>query len=334
MKLLKILFSKIRPTLRKVLKAIYRIIYRCAPTVAERIKIKFKKQRTRRINYHSISDLTKCIKKNIHILPDNIDLVVGNPRSGMIPAYSIALFLNTQACSLTSLLTPPIGTWEWGHGERHIPRKNNEKKHILVVDDSVNTGTALNKIKEKLSHIDLSNYEIEFLAIYATEKSKHLVDYHFEIVEQPRLFEWNCINHSFTTSACFDMDGVLCVDPTHEQNDDGEKYIDFMKNAKPLYIPTYEIHSIVTSRLEKYRPQTEEWLKTHDIKYKHLYMLDLPTAELRRKLNCHGKFKAKIFSQLMDCSHFIESNRAQAIEIAKISRKQCICVETGECFGG
>lgn len=116
MRLFNTLPSKVRTVLRKVLKAIYRIIYRCAPTVAERIKIKFKKQRTRRINYRSISDLTKCIKKNIHILPDNIDLVVGNPRSGMIPAYSIALFLNTQACSLTSLLTPPH--WYLGVGTR------------------------------------------------------------------------------------------------------------------------------------------------------------------------------------------------------------------------
>jgi uncharacterized HAD superfamily protein len=28
--------------------------------------------------------------------------------------------------------------------------------------------------------------------------------------------------------ACFDIDGVLCADPLPEQNDDGEKYINFL----------------------------------------------------------------------------------------------------------
>ena len=128
------------------------------------------------------------------------------------------------------------------------------------------------------------------------------------------------------------MDGVLCVDPTKEQNDDGPQYINFLLNAKPLYIPTYPINSIVTSRLEKYRPQTEEWLKKYNVKYKNLYMLDLSTAEERRKLNCHADFKAKVFSKCKDCNCFIESNREQAEKIFKLTNKTCICIETDEMF--
>ena len=49
----------------------------------------------------------------------------------------------------------------------------------------------------------------------------------------------------------------------------------------------YEINTIVTSRLEKYREPTEKWLKDHGVKYKQLIMLDLPSAEERRKQGCH-----------------------------------------------
>ena len=61
-------------------------------------------------------------------------------------------------------------------------------------------------------------------------------------------------------------------------------------------------------------------------------MLNLPSAKKRRELNCHADFKAKIYSQLKDCRCFIESNRNQAEKIAKLSGKQCICVETDEMF--
>ena len=35
------------------------------------------------------------------------------------------------------------------------------------------------------------------------------------------------LNHTTLEKACFDIDGVLCVDPADEQNDDGENYTDF-----------------------------------------------------------------------------------------------------------
>ena len=47
-----------------------------------------------------------------------------------------------------------------------------------------------------------------------------------------------------------DIDGVLCADPTPEENDDGEKYRHFLLNAPPLFIPKVTIGTLVTSRLE------------------------------------------------------------------------------------
>ena len=301
------------------------------------IKLKFKNKKLLRklkpkekINFKTFKDLSFLIRNNIFALPADLDLIVGIPRSGIIPAYMIALFLNKNVCSLNEFINNLIPQ----KGERPIKESSNDKKKILIVDDSINTGRALNKTKEQLQNIDSSKYDIKYCCIFATNSSKNLVDYYFEILEQPRIFQWNYLNHTFAKHWCFDMDGVLCVDPTEEQNDDGEKYIDFILNARPLYIPTYTIHSIVTSRLEKYRPQTEEWLKKHNVKYKNLYMLNLPSAQERRKRNCHADFKADIYKKLKDCTCFIESNHTQAIKITKLSKKPCICVETDEIFGG
>ncbi len=301
------------------------------------IKIKFKnkkliqqEQQKYKINFKTFTDLSGLIRKNMQKLPSDFDLIIGIPRSGIIPAYTIALFLNKNVCSLNEFINNLIPQ----KGERPIQESSNNKKKILIVDDSINTGSALKKAKEQLKNIDTSKYDIKYCCVFATNSSKNLVDYYFEIVEQPRIFQWNYLNHTFAKHWCFDMDGVLCVDPTEEQNDDGEKYIDFICNAQPLYIPTYTIHSIVTSRLEKYRPQTEEWLKKHNVKYKNLYMLNLPSAQERRKRNCHADFKADVYKKLKDCTCFIESNRTQAIKITNLSKKPCICVETDEIFGG
>ena len=107
-------------------------------------------------------------------------------------------------------------------------------------------------------------------------------------------------------------------------NDDGEKYLQFIKNAKPLYLPNREIGYIVTSRLEEYRKETEQWLEKHGVRYKKLYMLDC-TAEERRKYMLQAKYKAKIYGQIKDSGLFIESNAEQAMEIAQLTGKRCIC---------
>jgi uncharacterized HAD superfamily protein len=53
-------------------------------------------------------------------------------------------------------------------------------------------------------------------------------------------------------------------------------------NAPPLFIPGSKIGTIVTSRLEKYRIQTET-LEANNIKYNDLVMLDLPNMETRQQ---------------------------------------------------
>ena len=280
----------------------------------------------RDIPYRSYGDLYSCISQHATMIPNDIDLVVGVPRSGMIPAYMIGAIVNKQVCSLDELLA---GIYV-SHGVREI-RELNKKNKCLIVDDSIHSGVQLGIIKQRIidSGIDI---EPVYLAVYARAASANLVNLYFEIVDTPRVFQWNYMYQGIVEKSAFDIDGVLCVDPTVEQNDDGEKYLDFIKNAKPLFIPQYKIHSIVTSRLEKYRKETEQWLAKNHIKYGKLYMLDLPSKEERIKQNAHASFKADIYAKDAYASFFYESERKQAIQICALSNKKVFCIETGELF--
>ena len=279
---------------------------------------------TNSLEFRTFGDLAHCIRQNLYKIPDDIDLVVGIPRSGMIPAYIVALFMNKKCCSLDEF----IAGINSSNGFRNITDK--PVHNVLVLDDSIFSGKEMSRVREKLSVF--TDYKFTYMAVYARTQSASLVDIYLEIVDGCRVWQWNYLNHSISQTACFDMDGVLCVDPTDEQNDDGEKYETFIQTAKPLYIPNYKIRAIVTSRLEKYRELTENWLKKNGVQYEELIMLDLPSAAERQKLGCHAQFKADVYKRLTDASIFIESNQKQAKEIATLTGKKVLCVETDEIY--
>lgn len=272
-----------------------------------------------KINYKTYNNLAVDIKSNISLLPSDIDLVVGIPRSGMIPAYVVGLALNKKVCSLLEFTHGILGN----SGVRKTGSSDVIRK-ILVIDDSVNTGMAMELVKEQLKPFE-KKYKFVFCAVYTSgaEATKH-VDIALQLLPQPRMFQWNYLYHGFMSSACYDMDGVLCVDPTEKENDDGKNYLKFVKKARPLFLPNRPIGYIVTSRLEKYRKETEEWLSKHGVKYKKLYMYN-GTAEERKKLGLHADFKAGIYKQIKDSNVFIESNPGQAKRIAELTKKNVIC---------
>ncbi|WP_377519775.1 hypothetical protein [Priestia megaterium] len=282
------------------------------------------------MNYRSYSDLSCVIRDNIPLLQSKeFDLIVGLPRSGMIPAYMIALHLNKKCCDIDSLVNNvALKTGSTRKSKEDILYPN-EAKNILIVDDSIWSGKSLTS--ELLRMPDDIKSKITTLAIYSTKKVRDDVDLILEYLPTPRVFEWNIFHHSIVERSCFDIDGVLCIDPTEDQNDDGEQYVNFLLNALPLMIPTGKVHSLVTSRLEKYRPQTEDWLKRNGIKYDSLIMLDLPSKEERQRLGIHASHKAEAYKK-SNQDLFFESERAQAIEIHRLTKKPVYCIETNEMF--
>jgi len=277
------------------------------------------------MNYRNIKDLNNIILQRLSIIPRDFDLIVGVPRSGMLPANLLSLYLNKPYTDIDSFLNGHI--YKAGARSQFFDADGGHKK-VLVVEDSVASGSAMTEVKESLKHLE-GKFDIKYCAIYMVPGKEKMVDYFFEMVPLPRYFQWNILNHTTLEKACFDIDGVLCADPLPEQNDDGEKYIDFILNAPPLFIPGSKIGTIVTSRLEKYRKETVTWLEANHIKYNDLIMLDLPNMEARQKANNHGGHKAKAYMS-KPYVLFIESELNQAIEINRISKKPVLCTANFE----
>ena len=283
------------------------------------------------MNYRSVADLARVIRENLHRVPADVDLVVGVPRSGLLAASLISLHLNLKLTDLPSLRgnTPlqAVNIRTSKHAALVYPQ---DAQHILLVDDSLSTGASMAAAKRDLSELPGSR-AITSCVVFTTAKTRHLIDLAFEDLPLPRVFEWNVMHHrSLSRKYCVDVDGAVCLDPTPDQNDDGDAYRDFLCNATPLCLPTYPVGHLVTSRLEKYRAQTEAWLKKTGIEYGRLHMLDLPDMQTRRRLKCHAAFKAEVYRNAEETVLFIESDRRQAAEIARLSGKPVLCFSTQE----
>jgi uncharacterized HAD superfamily protein len=155
-----------------------------------------------------------------------------------------------------------------------------------------------------------------------TNKGKKLVDYYYMMLKDPHLFEWNLLSANVhIDSVATDLDGVLCHDCPPEADDDGEKYANWIKNVLPYMIPNFTIETIITSRLEKYRTQTEEWLKSYKVKYKQLVMLNDQTRNSKKSVS-HKVSVIKKTKPLW----FFESDFSEAEEIQRKTKCKVVCV--------
>ncbi|MBN9222037.1 MAG: phosphoribosyltransferase [Mesorhizobium sp.] len=278
------------------------------------------------MNYRSISDMNDAIVSNLHRLPRDIDLVVGVPRSGVLAATLVSLAANIPMTDLDSFLEGRIYTSGITKRRAALDRKVSEMRKVLVIDDSIAGGNAMRDARARIEAAGIEG-DFSYAAVFGLEPEHPETDIVFEVVLHPRMFQWNFMHHKFLAQCCVDIDGVLCLDPTEAENDDGPAYEKFLAEARPLHAPTHRIGWLVTSRLEKYRALTEAWLARNGIQYDQLIMLDLPSKEERQRLGAHGSFKADFYRK-SNAILFIESEHAQALRITELSGKPVLCVET------
>lgn len=282
------------------------------------------------MNYVSTENMVNDIRSSIEMFSDEgFDLIVGIPRSGMIPAYSLALHLNIDVTDFGSFINNiPLqrGVSRENSGTLALPH---EAKKILLVDDSYATGRSLDinlqQIPESLKS------RVKTFAVYTVNKKSPNLDFYIKVIHPPRVFEWNILNHKILENSCLDIDGVLCIDPTNDENDDGEKYTYFLENAKPKFIPKVKVKYLVTNRLEKYRKHTEYWLAKHHVRYEHLIMLKLATKEERQALAIHSSHKSS-FYKTSGCILFVESDKRQAYDIMSKTGMDVYCVEDNKMY--
>lgn len=284
-----------------------------------------------RINFVTFNLLNRLLNQNLHRIPHDIDVVVGVPRSGLFLANMIACHLNKPLTYVSGVIAGKLFDAGNTKNKSDWVRDFSAVRKILVVEDSVASGNSINQVKNRLA---LVNVEKIYLAAIVEPRAVQTVDIFFAVVPQPRMFEWNYMHHDLLRYCCLDFDGILCQDPTPEQNDDGENYRNFILNAAPKFLPSKPVGQIVTARLKKYVEETQFWLRKNNVLYKSLIMLNMDSAEERRKLNIHAEFKGQVYSQLQNAALFIESDPRQAQVIAQISHKDVFCPDINIIYRG
>ena len=278
------------------------------------------------LDYRGCADLNRCIVDNLSKVPRDVDAVVGIPRSGMLAACLLALHLNLPLTDLDGLFQ---GRFPSG-GDRAKHGAKDRIEHVLVMDDDVKTGAALAATRKLITEANLG-YRYTFAVAYASQGQAHLADVVFEIVEgAQRIFEWKMMNNGMLGSVCFDMDGVLCRDALPEEDDDGDQYRRFLEHAEPKFRPARKIGWIISSRIEKYRKLTEQWLSRHGIEYGELILMDYPSKEERNRAD-PSRFKAQVYSDKPSWL-FVESNPIHAMNISRWSGKPVYCVDDSRMY--
>lgn len=282
------------------------------------------------MNYRNIAQLAEDVHSWSLELPNDIDLVVGIPRSGLLPANMIALHRNIPLADLEGFLSGNIlDTGPRGSHSLSVEKLKAGGLNVLVVDDCVATGKAIQAVQERLKYLT-NKHNVIVGAVYYNPDARVSIDAWHTKLNMPYIFEWNLMHSWVIEHGCLDMDGVLCRDPEPHEDDDGSNYKHFLRNADPYLLPTKKIARIVTCRLEKYRLETEEWLDMHGVQYEQLTMMDYPDAHSRDKDQRHGEYKAEIYRSNGRYQLFVESSRFQAHQIAQWSGKPVFCTETME----
>lgn len=272
------------------------------------------------------SDILELIGK----LPPDITAIAGVARSGLSAATMISMYLHLPMITIRQTMNDIVPTgngWRLG-GSKHVDPKGK----ILVVDDTVMTGNSLRAIRPLVER-ELGN--ACYAAVYVNPAATLKPDIWAVDLGWPHLLEWNIFNSILSPSMALDFDGILCRDCPVGSDDDGPRYLDFINNAKPLYVPRrVPVPLIVTARIERYREPTEAWLHRHGIRWNRLIMHpagslsermrdDIPAYKAR-----HYKEWAKQHRAMPGPIIFCESEDWQARQIAQHAKLMVICPST------
>jgi hypoxanthine phosphoribosyltransferase len=260
------------------------------------------------------SDIFEWCKK----ISSDFDIVVAIPRSGMIIGSVIASYFGKP------LSTPDmiIEGKQWMSSISTTKHNINLNFYntILVVDDSICSGQQMEH-NVNLIQSYLPNKKIIKAVLYKSKESSYPIDFFYKEVSSQNLnqYDFSLMHQKLAANIACDLDGILCKDYA------GQNYDDFLRNAIPHRIPTFEIDSIVTARPEEYREITEEWLKKHNVRYKKLYMLpEHNNTDIQKVL----KFKTNILLKEKPDLYW-ESNPYLAKECHERTGIRTLCFENG-----
>ena len=249
---------------------------------------------------------------------------VAIPRSGMLPASIMATLTHGQLWQAGS-----DGVEAVGSGLR-FERLENQSAQVYVVDDSIWSGTAMEKAVQSVRR-RWPKAEIVRIALISHSSAVRKVE-RFHSVYDHHFFQWNYANGPFSHHIAWDMDGVLCDDFTKDEVASEARYLKALKRMPTTAMrPVKHPLTIITARSEKYRVETMKWLERSGYQVENLIMAPW-TAIDGHELNQVARWKAQQFNRLLDDKRiYVESHAGLAHGIFdNIQRGTVLCTETSE----
>lgn len=276
-----------------------------------------------------LEDIHRLIDK----LPQGITAVAGHARSGLMPATYVSMALHVPMWIIRSTEKNGGDVVHSGNGWRIDQGAPEKPGSLLVVDDNCMTGNSLTRLRHIIRPWakDQGFRDVLEAIVYVNPLAQHQPDIYAVNVPWPSYYEWNFFNGTFSPGFALDFDGILCRDCTPEEDDDGNRYLEFLRTARPRYLPRREpVKMIVTGRREKYRAETMAWLDRHGVQVEQLIMH--PNGQrtfesiVALKSRWFAEFKGQAPSNLKTGPRmFVESDPVQAPDIAKRAGGNVIC---------
>lgn len=267
----------------------------------------------------TIAQLAADSTRLIPYLARRCQAIVGIARSGMIPAAILATQLHLPLYSVHAGRVTHAG-----HGIRLEPG-NTHAPRVAIVDDTAASGYAMRNTWPAVAAA--FGTKPLTVTVYTTPLAQPQLDYWAAELPGNHFLEWNLWNAGHFTQAATDFDGILCQEIDPRDDDDGPRYAAAIAAALPKYLPRRKpIPLIITSRLERWRNATDQWLRLHGIQYQKLSMGPWKSIDERNQdwpLRVSMR-KAEQYSHSR-CTLFLESDPQQAHHIANFTAKPVLC---------
>lgn len=270
-------------------------------------------------------------------VPVGTTAIAGVARSGLAAATMVSMYTHLPMYTIRQNLNDVQQT---GNGWRlgGLSHKSPSSENVFVVDDTVMTGNSYRALqpllKKQFGRVTTS-------AVYVNPLAKLKPDLWVHDLGWPHLLEWNLFNSVLSPNMGVDMDGILCRDCTYGEDDDGDRYTNFINTAEPLYLPRKcPIPVIITARIEKYREATKKWLSRHGVQFQQLVMHPAKNLAQRQRVDI-PRWKAREVDRWKS-SHrivgpppvaYIESDDRQARLINRHSGVMTICPASAKVYG-
>lgn len=212
--------------------------------------------------------------------------IIGVARSGLAPAALLAQMLHLPLYILRQTEGDLIHA---GHGWRLHGRETGLSRPLLV-DDTIGSGTSMQRSLELLWAREILP---DTCVIYQHPQAQLMATHCAKYLGNPHVLEWNVGNSPYSDRIVWDMDGLICEDCPPECDDDGPRYLDWMRAVKPKCLTRRSRITIATGRREKWRSETLAWLDRHGVQ-----------AELRMHADGERTFESIVSHKARICTEF------------------------------